>query len=184
MKIANKKILLVILPCAVTAMVCAVLFLARESGRDGGKDSSTGSLFQKFAALFSDDSAAKGSYDPDTIEVGGRPPSPVDGMDMVYLYTDSQGASHISDDPPVGYDYQVVYIPKRTSGEKREQLKLDIAEKAKKIMRGEKVHDTTVKKPMNTGREFHQLPRTTAGDILSKSNELRQNVEKQNNHSR
>lgn len=112
------------------------------------------------------------------------PPSPSEDMDMVYLYTDNQGMTRFSDQPPVGYDYQIVYIPRQTPGQKSDQLRLDFAEKAKKIMRGEKVHDKTLKKPMNTGREINQIPRTTAGDILSKSNELRQNEEKQDNPPR
>ncbi|MFA6009839.1 MAG: hypothetical protein WC799_07635 [Desulfobacteraceae bacterium] len=119
-----------------------------------------------------------------TINEDKAPPLPSEDMDMVYLYTDNQGMARFSDQPPVGHDYQVVYIPKTTAVEKHDQLRLDIAEKAKKIMRGEKVHDKTVKKPINTGREFHQLPRTKAGDILSKSNELKQNAEKQDNNSR
>jgi len=129
------------------------------------------------------------SRDHKDLEIGSinedkTPPLPSEDMDMVYLYTDNQGVAHFSEQPPVGYDYQVVYIPRQTSDQKSDSLKIALAEKAKKIMRGEKVHDKTVKKPMNTGREIHQTPRTTAGDILSRSNELRQNEEKQDNHAR
>jgi len=119
-----------------------------------------------------------------TINEDKAPPLPNEDMDMAYLYTDNQGVAHFSDQPPVGYDYQIVYIPRQTSDQKSDSLKMALAEKAKRIMRGEKIHNKTVKKPMNTDREIHQIPRTTAGDILSKSNELRQNAEKQDNHSR
>lgn len=156
MKISNKKTLIVILIIILATLFAAYLFLSLNH-RDTGMDTVNGDKTQ---------------------------PLPSDDMDSVYLYTDNQGMAHFSDQPPVGYDYQVVYMPKRTAVEKRDQLKLELADKAKKILRGEKVHGDPVKKPLNTGREFHRFPRTTAGDILSKSNELRQNAEKQGDHSR
>lgn len=147
----KKKTLIVILPIIFITLLAAYFFLSPDH-KDVGMD---------------------------TIKEDEELPFPVEDMDMVYLYTDNQGVAHVSDQPPVGYDYQMVYIPRQTSTQKSDQLKMALAEKAKRIMRGESTLNERShnKKPTPAGPR--PLPRTTAGDILTRSNELRQQEEKQ-----
>lgn len=106
-----------------------------------------------------------------------RPPLPfsVENMDRVYLYKDRYGVTHISGQIPQGYDYQVVYVPKRTDGEKLEQFKEDMGEKARMMMRGE--HP-----PGGEGKELDSSPsppysKVSAGSVLSRSNAMRRQAE-------
>jgi hypothetical protein len=153
MKMNKKKRVIVIIPIILVTLLAAYFLMSRYHMDEG----------------------------MDTIKEDEPPPFAVEDMDMVYLYTDNQGVAHFSEQPPVGYDYEVVYVPRQTSAQKSDHLKMVLAEKAKRIMRGEKteINKSNIKKTAPDGPK--PLPRTTAGDILSRSNELRQQEENQGN---
>jgi hypothetical protein len=112
---------------------------------------------------------------PDRKKSGAGLPFSVENMDRVYLYKDRFGATHISGQIPQGYDYQVVYVPKRTDGENLEQFKEDMGEKARMMMRGE--HPSGGEGKELDSNPSPPLSKVSAGSVLSRSNAMRRQAE-------
>ncbi len=165
---------------AVMALAGSILFFAVLAGPDFAGGFVHSYLIGPIMSLFNGNS-------PDT----ASDHIPDNGLEAAYLYKDRHGIDHIVFEPPKNFDYQVIYIPKMTDAQKREHYGRDIADDVRRFLRGGAPQDNGGAPPepdsdpyRDTGvspRENHDLPRTPAADILSASNNLRQNTEKTKN---
>ncbi len=105
------------------------------------------------------------------------PPFPVRELDKIYIYKDSEGKILVSEKPPEGVDYQVVDVPRSVEDPEVRQRRVDMANQARKIMRGQGEGDGSPEdRPEQDDREqpgATSLSGASAGDILSRSNALR-----------
>lgn len=105
------------------------------------------------------------------------PPFPVRELDKIYIYRDADGNTLVSDKPPEGFEYKVLEVPAHGRDPRSQQFRVEMANQARKIMRGQGDGDDTPDGPaeQDDGEQVggEGLSGASAGDVLSRSNALR-----------